>query len=370
MDQPWCVSPSASLTTCKDANISGLVSERFALAATFTPSVSANLSWSGLAAGAEYSLGCFLLKGSPSFRSASLVQGFRVGLTYKDTDSSGSASRMVGSICGPPSPVLNLSSVSGLRFVNTPLPQGEVDRLGQSGVVCTAVSVKRHNADAVQVCLSTTNLASASPICSGSSNSGRLTGVFFGAEPFQTPSIQLGVEDGQIKAKRPYCAGDGSVTSCQGANISTALDSRLAFDLGFELSTPVSFNLPNSELGCFYVTGFIAALLGDSGGWDVGLTFDQLNGGTKAAKMASTIYSEAELPPTAPCAFNTVNQRAPLSEPDSTADLVCTAVRVTPVATSELQVGPYSFDRCSYGYYSCVHPRRYWLSNADTHTRC
>jgi hypothetical protein len=183
----------------QDVDMSGLVSERFSLGATFTPSSTASLSWSGLAPGEESSLGCFLLRGSPYFRAPDLVQGLRMGVSYVNTDSTNASSRMVGSVCGPSPPLLNLTAFESLRYITTPVPQGEPDRLGQTGVVCTALTVQRHNADAVSVCISTTNSAEANPICRGSASRGRLTGVFFGAEPFQSNPNQLGVENGIIK---------------------------------------------------------------------------------------------------------------------------------------------------------------------------
>lgn len=127
------------------------------------------------------------------------------------------------------------------------------------------------------------------------------------------------------------------MTSCLGADITTPLSSTLGFDVGFEVAEPVGFDSATTNLGCFYVTGFAAALIGTVG-WDVGLTFDNLNGGTKSAKMASKVYTEDALPPTASCLYNTVNARMPLTVPDNAADQVCTAVEITPVASSTLEV--------------------------------
>lgn len=354
VDQPWCVDP-AGLTQCRGADISGIAPERFSLAATFTPSTTANLSWSGLGVGSEAALGCFLLKGSPYFRAEQLVQGLRMGVTYKDTDATGTPSRMVGSVCGPALAALNLSTSLPLRTVSTPLPRGDVDRLGQSGVVCTTVEVQRATTDALRVCLRTTNSALANPICSGSSGSGRLTGVFFGAEPFGVPAVQLGVENGAIKAARPYCSGSDNLVECQGVDIRSTLAGGPGFDVGFALASPVTFGTANADLGCFYITNFASALLDRAEGWSVGLSFDQLSGG-KTSKMISTLYSPAALPPVDPCPFNTVNARMPVATVDSGSDLVCTKVDVVALAANELQVCMPPF--------SCMAP--YYLSEIHT----
>jgi hypothetical protein len=356
LDTPFCTDAGARLTSCRGVDMSALVSERFSLAATFTSNAAANLSWSWVGADAsrtEQSLGCFVIKGSPFFRAPDIVQGLRLGVTYTNTTSDGLGSRMVGSICGPALPQLNTSAASPLRFIAAPLPQGEVDRQGLTGVVCTDVTIERVSTDVVGVCLSTTNSATAASICRGSAGRGRLTGVFFGTEPFQSPGAQLGVENGAIKAQRPSCSGSGDVTACGAANISTPLNSRLNFDVGFALSAPISFGSASASLGCFYVTGFDAALF-ESVGWDVGLTFDNINGDVnRGAKMAARLYREDALPTVAQCQYNTINARMPLRTTDPT-DQVCTAVKVTAVASNTLEVRTRDIKK-AYRVYICAY---------------
>jgi hypothetical protein len=324
---PVCRDRAGALTKCYGADLTERGDNGYSIGATFA--AEANTSWSGPG---EHFLGCVTFKGSPYFRPETYGP-WKIGLQFANTTPGLQSARMSGRICGPPLPPIDGTTLN-YSYMSVQVPQGEGDRLGQFGRVCARVSLEQLNYEAVKVCVAVTQ-GGPNPACLTSSSTGRLSGVFFSQAIFGTQASELNVEDGDIAATRPYCAGLGGDLSCLSADISGVGVKTPSLDFGFSVAGNLTFTSGEADLGCFYITDVESLVLG-SEGWDVGLTFEGLEG-NKSARMATTLLAPPKLLDVA-CTYNVVNARMPVPVPDPTADLVCTRIDITPVDTQQLRV--------------------------------